>query len=53
MLDDCVKRMKTRTARTARERLQVQIRTAQRHGDEDELHRLVNEFDRLIKSTVT
>ncbi|MFH1458511.1 MAG: DNA primase [Candidatus Omnitrophota bacterium] len=46
---DCVRRLKSKKSRLKRELLHGQIKAAQQTGDEEELGRLIEEFDYLIK----
>ncbi|HTY45623.1 MAG TPA: DNA primase [Patescibacteria group bacterium] len=50
IVHDCVQRLKKDKARLMRQRLHEQITHAQRSGDEERLHRLMQEFHQLIKT---
>ena len=49
IVDDCVQRIKTERLRLRRVHLHQQINEAQNTGDENQLQRLIKEFDSLIK----
>ncbi|MFH1397809.1 MAG: DNA primase [Candidatus Omnitrophota bacterium] len=49
VVDDCIRRMKSKKAIIKRERLQAAIKTAQNSGDEVKLRSLMEEFHYLIK----
>jgi len=49
ILDDCIRRLKSERLRFKRQQLHDQIKTAQDSGDEERLHRLVQEFQQLTK----
>jgi DNA primase len=50
IVHDCVQRIKKEKGRVLRERLHEQITHAQSSGDEERLHRLMQEFHQLIKT---
>lgn len=49
IIDDCIKRIKCEKLRLKRQHLHDQIKTAQKLGDEEKLHRLMQEFHYLTK----
>jgi len=49
IVDDCIQRLKTEKLKLKKQRLHDEIRTAQNLGDEERLHRLIEEFHYLIK----
>jgi len=49
VIDDCIQRLKSKRLRLKRQHLHDQIKTAQNLGDEEGLHRLMEEFHYLIK----
>lgn len=49
VVDDCIQRLKNKRLRLKRQHLHEQIKTAQNLGDEEGLHRLMEEFHYLIK----
>ncbi len=48
-IDDCIQRIKSEKIKLKRQDLHDQIKIAQKSGDEEKLHRLVEEFHYLIK----
>jgi DNA primase len=48
-VNDCLARIKVQRLRSQRERLHIQIKSAQSSGDEGKLNSLIQEFDNLIK----
>lgn len=48
-LNDCIRRIKVERLKSRRERLHVQIKSAQSSGDEERLSGLIREFHDLIK----
>ncbi len=50
VVDDCIRRLKTKNIRIKRISLQEKIKSAQAQGDEGELIRLMQEFHELLKS---
>jgi len=49
IINDCIQRLKNERLKIKKQRLHEQIKTAQTLGDEEKLHRLMQEFDCLIK----
>ncbi|MBN1913906.1 MAG: DNA primase [Candidatus Omnitrophica bacterium] len=49
VLNDCIQRLKDQRLKHRRQRLHDEIKAAQNLGDEDEMSRLILEFNRLIK----
>lgn len=49
IINDCIQRLKNARLRTKKQHLHEQIKTAQTLGDEEKLHRLMQEFHCLIK----
>ncbi|RJO64201.1 MAG: DNA primase [Candidatus Omnitrophota bacterium] len=50
ILADCVQRLKAKKLTFKRQCLQEEIKAAQEKGDEERLHKLIAEFDTLIKT---
>ena len=53
VVEDCIQRLKNERAKLLRKHLHEEIKTAQYLGDEERLHRLTEEFHRLIKKEHT
>jgi len=53
VIDDCVQRLKSERLRIKKQHLHEEIKTAQHLGDEERLHRLVEEFHHLVTSKST
>jgi len=49
IVDDCIQRLKNERLRLKKQHLHEQITTAQAQGDQEQLHRLMQEFHCLIK----
>lgn len=49
VVNDCIGRLKSQKIKLKRQHLHDQIKAAQHMGDEERLHKLVEEFDYLIK----
>ncbi|MFH1269813.1 MAG: DNA primase [Candidatus Omnitrophota bacterium] len=49
IINDCITRLKNERLKNKKQRLHEQIKTAQESGDEEGLHRLMQEFHCLIK----
>lgn len=49
IIDDCIQRLKSQRLKLKRQRLHEQIKSAQYSGDEEQMHRLLEEFHHLIK----
>jgi DNA primase len=49
VIDDCIERLKSQRTRLKKQHLHDQIKRAQALGDEENLQRLIQEFDQLIK----
>jgi DNA primase len=49
IVDDCIARLKSSRLKARKQRLHEQIKAAQESGDEDNLHRLMQEFHCLTK----
>ncbi len=49
VVDDCIQRLKNEKLKLKKQHLHDQIKTAQNLGDEERLHRLIEEFHCLIK----
>ena len=50
IIDDCIHRLKNQRLKLKRQYLHDQIKSAQREGDEEKLHKLIRDFDNLIKT---
>ncbi|HNX81280.1 MAG TPA: DNA primase [Candidatus Omnitrophota bacterium] len=50
VVDDCIRRLKTKNRQKRKISLQEKIKSAQDEGKDDELSRLMQEFDELLKS---
>lgn len=53
VIDDCVQRLKSERLRIKKQHLHEEIKTAQHLGDEERLHRLIEEFHHLVTSKST